>query len=73
MSKTLVSDELKAVLDHLTGPMPSSCLDKTLDPNLASVYVRGTWFNSVYYLQDKYGKWHMMYPNVDRGPDSTRQ
>jgi hypothetical protein len=72
MSTTVACDELNAVLDHLAGPMPSACLDMTLDPSLTSVYVRGTWFNSAYYLQDKYGKWHLMYPHVDGGAHAVR-
>jgi hypothetical protein len=63
--QTAVSGELQGVLDHVAGPMPPGRLECTLDPALGDQFVRGTWFRSTFFLQDRFGAWHMVYPLVE--------
>jgi hypothetical protein len=61
-NKNKVSIELQTILDHLSGPAPHQRLNSFLNSDIDEQYIRGTWYNSSYYLQNNKGEWFLAYP-----------
>jgi hypothetical protein len=66
-SKQKVSTDLQVVLDHICGPMPKNRIDSLINNDFSDEYIRTTWYNSCFYVQEKSGAWFMAYPHCDVG------
>ncbi len=64
MSSREVKSSMQAVLNHLSGPMPTAPLQGVLTDEFSGKYIRTTWFNSCMYGQDHEGKWYLLYASV---------